>query len=86
MNTGSYIDGKWFLPKSERLVRNINPADLNDVIAEFPAATSQDAHRAIEVAQAAFKNWKRTPGPSVGASYGAQRISRASAPTKSPAH
>ena len=55
MNTGSYIDGKWFHPKSERLVRNINPADLDDVIAEFPAATSQDAHRAIEAAQAAFK-------------------------------
>ena len=27
MNTGSYINGKWFHPKSERLVRNINPAD-----------------------------------------------------------
>ena len=66
MNTGSYIDGKWFHPKSERLVRNINPADLNDVIAEFPAATSQDAHRAIEAAQAAFKGWKRTPGPERG--------------------
>ena len=35
MNTGSYIDGKWFHPKSERLVRNINPADLDDVIAEL---------------------------------------------------
>ncbi|HKX51896.1 MAG TPA: aldehyde dehydrogenase family protein, partial [Candidatus Binatia bacterium] len=66
MNTGSYIDGKWFHPKSERLVRNINPADLNDVIAEFPAATTQDAHRAIEAAQAAFKGWKRTPGPERG--------------------
>src|SRR5919112_1951217 len=66
MNTGSYIDGKWFHPKSERLVRNINPADLDDVIAEFPAATSQDAQRAIEVAQAAFKSWKRTPGPERG--------------------
>ena len=86
MNTGSYIDGKWFHPKSERLVRNINPADLDDVIAEFPAATSQDAHRAIEAAQAAFKAWRERLDPSVAASYGARPISRASALTKSPAH
>src|SRR5918992_324626 len=66
MNTGSYIDGKWFHPKSERLVRNINPADLDDVIAEFPCATADDVGRAIDAAQAAFKSWKRTPGPERG--------------------
>src|SRR6186997_77098 len=66
MNTGSYIDGQWFHPKSNRLVRNLNPADLDDVIAEFPAATSQDAQRAIEVAQAAFRGWRKTPGPERG--------------------
>ena len=35
MQSGSYIDGKWFQPKSERVVKNINPADTKDVIAEF---------------------------------------------------
>ena len=39
MQTGSYVNGQWFHPKSNRLVRNVNPADLDDVIAEFPAAT-----------------------------------------------
>ena len=58
MQTGSFIDGKWLHPKSERLVRNINPADRNDVIAEFPAATTEDVGRAIEAAQAAFRGWK----------------------------
>jgi acyl-CoA reductase-like NAD-dependent aldehyde dehydrogenase len=66
MNTGSYVDGKWFHPKSSRLVRNINPADPDDVIAEFPCATAEDVGRAIDAAQAAFRLWKKTPGPERG--------------------
>ncbi|HEY6365465.1 MAG TPA: aldehyde dehydrogenase family protein, partial [Candidatus Binatia bacterium] len=66
MHTGSYINGQWFHPKSQRLVRNINPADPDDVIAEFPCATAEDVHRAIEAAQTAFKSWKKTPGPERG--------------------
>lgn len=66
MRTGSYINGQWIHPQSERLVRNINPADLNDVLAEFPAATAADTQRAIEAAEAAFRDWKNTPGPERG--------------------
>ena len=66
MNTGSFIDGKWVHPKSNRLVRNINPADPADVLAEFPAASTDDVERAIAVAQAAFRGWKKTPGPERG--------------------
>ena len=66
MQTGSYVNGKWFHPKSNRLVRNINPADSDDVIAEFPAACGEDVQRAIEAAQTAFKGWKTTPGPERG--------------------
>jgi len=66
MNTGSYIDGQWFHPKSNRLVRNVNPADLNDVIGEFPAATVEDVQRAIDCAQSASRGWRKTPGPERG--------------------
>lgn len=66
MNTGSYINGQWFHPKSDRLLRNINPADTTDVIAEFPMATAGDTQRAIEAAQAAFSGWKKTPAPERG--------------------
>jgi acyl-CoA reductase-like NAD-dependent aldehyde dehydrogenase len=66
MQTGSYIEGKWFHPKSTRLVRNTNPADPDDVLAEFPAAAAADVGRAIDAAHAAFGNWKRTPGPERG--------------------
>src|SRR6266542_3564601 len=66
MHTGSYIDGKWFHPKSQRLLRNINPADTDDVIAEFTAATAAAVQRAIEAAQPSFRAWKKTPGPERG--------------------
>jgi aldehyde dehydrogenase (NAD+) len=65
MHTGSYVNGKWIQPKSSRLVRNTNPADF-EVIAEFPAASADDVHHAIEAAQAGFKIWKKTPGPERG--------------------
>lgn len=66
MKTGSYVNGKWFHPNSTRLVRNLNPADPADIIAEFPAATIQDAYTAIDSAQKAFQAWKNTPGPERG--------------------
>jgi aldehyde dehydrogenase (NAD+) len=65
MQTGSYVNGKWFHPKSNRLVRNISPADF-EVIAEFPAATAEDVQNAIHAAEIAFKDWKKTPGPERG--------------------
>ncbi|GMR23085.1 MAG: aldehyde dehydrogenase family protein [Acidobacteriota bacterium] len=66
MHTGSYIDGKWFQPESDRLITNVNPADTNDVIAEFPGASAADAERAIEAARRAFPEWKKSPGPERG--------------------
>jgi len=66
MHTGSYVNGKWYHPNSERLVRNLNPADPHDVIAEFPAGTAQDVRAAIDAAQAAFPAWRNTPGPERG--------------------
>lgn len=66
MHTGSYIDGRWFQSNSKELIRNLNPADPDEVIAEFPAATIGDLDRAIIAAEKAFKSWKKTPGPERG--------------------
>lgn len=66
MHTGSYIDGRWFQPNSKELIRNLNPADPDEVIAEFPAATPADLENAIAAAEKAFKSWKKTPGPERG--------------------
>lgn len=66
MNTGSYIDGKWQRPASSAVTRNINPADVNDVIAEYPLASAADVRAAIGAATKAFHSWKKTPGPERG--------------------
>ncbi len=66
MRTGSCIGGEWYHPRGERLIRNVNPADTADVIAEFPAATAADTARAIDAAQAAFGAWRDTPAPERG--------------------
>jgi len=66
MHTGSYINGQWIHPRSNRLVRNLNPADPDDVLAEFPSATADDVQSAIEAARRAFRDWKRMPGPERG--------------------
>jgi acyl-CoA reductase-like NAD-dependent aldehyde dehydrogenase len=67
MNTGSYVDGKWYHPTgSSRLVKNTNPADTKDVIAEFPAATAKDVEKAIAGAKRAFESWSKTPAPTRG--------------------
>src|SRR5262245_9467553 len=64
--TGSFIDGKWFHPRSDRIARNVNPADPSDVLAEFPLAGAADAERAIAAAAAAFPAWRVTPAPERG--------------------
>lgn len=66
MRTGSYVNGTWYHPSSSRLTRNVNPADTSDVIAEFPLATVDDVRRAIDAATAAWRGWKKTPGPERG--------------------
>ncbi|MEP7117265.1 MAG: aldehyde dehydrogenase family protein [Acidobacteriota bacterium] len=66
MHTGSYVNGTWYHPDSGEIARNINPADTADVISEFPLATAADVHKAIEAATAAWRSWKKTPGPERG--------------------
>src|SRR6185436_2220602 len=66
MNTGSYVNGKWYHPASKKISKNINPADTSDVIAEFPLATAADVRAAIDAAVGAQRAWKKTPGPERG--------------------
>jgi aldehyde dehydrogenase (NAD+) len=66
IHTGSFVNGEWYHPKAERLIRNLNPADTSDVIAEFPEAGTADVRRAIDAASAAFPAWKSMPGPERG--------------------
>ena len=79
MQTGSYVNGKWFQPKSNRLVRNINPADTDDIIAEFPAATVEMFEKAIAAAQGAFERLEQNTGARARPRALARRRHRAAA-------
>ncbi len=66
MNVRSFINGKWVTPTSGKVIRNVNPARLDEVVAEFPAAGKAETLQAIEAAERAFPAWSRTPAPARG--------------------
>ena len=66
MNTRSYVNGRWYHPQSKSISKNINPADVSDVIGEYPLATAADVRQAIDAAVKAWPSWKKTPGPERG--------------------
>ncbi|MEP2988674.1 MAG: aldehyde dehydrogenase family protein [Parasphingorhabdus sp.] len=53
----NFIDGDWIL--SESTVKNINPADTNDIIGEYAQADADQVEQAIAAANDAFTGWSR---------------------------
>jgi acyl-CoA reductase-like NAD-dependent aldehyde dehydrogenase len=62
----NYIGGKWAAAKSGKTFPDRNPADLGDVIGEFPASDAKDVDAAVVAAKKAFDGWRRTPAPKRG--------------------
>jgi alpha-ketoglutaric semialdehyde dehydrogenase len=58
----NFIGGKWRESRGGR-VKDLNPADVQDVVAEAPASTAAEAAEACEAAAAAFPAWRQTPAP-----------------------
>ncbi len=54
------IGGKWVDSTSTSVRQNTNPA-TGEVISEFPAATVEEAHAAIDAAHEAFLKWRDVP-------------------------
>ncbi|MEW6263226.1 MAG: aldehyde dehydrogenase family protein [Thermodesulfobacteriota bacterium] len=54
------IDGEWVASKSTQINETVNPA-TEEVIAEFPTATREEARAAVEAAQRGFEAMKRIP-------------------------
>ena len=61
------IDGEWVNSSDGKTFENRNPAQLDDVLGEFPLATKADVERAIDAASAALPAWGNLPGPARGA-------------------
>ncbi|WGW11636.1 aldehyde dehydrogenase family protein [Saxibacter everestensis] len=55
----NYIDGAWKASQSARVFRDVNPADVHDVIGEFADSTRDDAVAAVEAAVAGQPGWDR---------------------------
>ena len=62
----NYISNNWVEPNSNLYFKNLSPANVNDVIGEFPQSNSIDVGKAAEVAKSAFKMWKNIPAPKRG--------------------
>jgi acyl-CoA reductase-like NAD-dependent aldehyde dehydrogenase len=58
----NYIGGEWRESTGKR-VKDFNPADTSEVIAEAPASTAAEAAEACEAARRAYPGWRNTPAP-----------------------
>ena len=59
----NYINGKWVEPKSNKYFQNINPANINDIVGEFPESGQEDVNDAVAAAKAAYEKWSKVPAP-----------------------
>jgi alpha-ketoglutaric semialdehyde dehydrogenase len=62
----NYINGTWSDSTTGRTFNNINPADVQDVIAPFPLSNAADVDNAVHAAADAFNAWRLMPAPKRG--------------------
>src|ERR1700694_1421847 len=62
----NFIGGQWLPPSTGDSPPNRNPADLDDVIGQFPVSGLKDVQAAVAAAAEAFPRWSATPGPARG--------------------
>jgi len=55
----NYVNGEWVQSKSKRVLDVVNPA-TQKVLAKAPMSTKEEVSQAIEAAQAAYPEWRRT--------------------------
>ncbi|HEX8131304.1 MAG TPA: aldehyde dehydrogenase family protein [Pyrinomonadaceae bacterium] len=62
----NFVDGQWLLSDAAQTADNINPANTDDVLGTVRLSLREEARRAVEVAHAAFREWRATPAPTRG--------------------
>ena len=58
----NFIGGEWRESRGGR-VKDVNPADTTEIVAEAPASTAAEASDACDAALRAFEGWRQTPAP-----------------------
>lgn len=59
----NYINGKWIEHGSLGNFKDINPANTDDIIGEFPKSGKEEVNEAVVSAKQAFKSWRLVPAP-----------------------
>jgi alpha-ketoglutaric semialdehyde dehydrogenase len=62
----NYINGKWVDSASKQTIKDINPANKNEVVCVVPKSNAKDVDLAVKAAKKAFPKWKATPAPKRG--------------------
>ncbi len=62
----NYVNGQWQRTKAERHGPNINPARNKEVLNTYQLSEPGDTLAAIDAAEKAFLDWRRTPAPKRG--------------------
>src|SRR4051794_23401334 len=62
----NFIGGEWVPPTTGTFAPNRNPANVDDVVGEYPVSGKDDALAAVNAAKAAFPEWAGMPGPARG--------------------
>lgn len=62
----NFIAGQWVPAQSGRTFANVNPANTDETVGEFPASSPEDVKAACEAASQAWPAWAALPGPRRG--------------------
>src|SRR5437660_11021847 len=62
----NYIAGEWVGSSSGETTEDRNPARSDEILGQATASTAADVRRAIDAAEAAFREWRATPAPQRG--------------------
>src|SRR5437016_14378981 len=62
----NYIAGEWIGSSSGETTEDRNPAQSDEIIGQATASTAEDVRRAIDAADAAYREWRPTPPPHRG--------------------
>ena len=57
------INGEWVDSRSGQKTLNVNPADKQEMIGEFPDSNLEDVNAAVAAAKNAFDSWRLVPAP-----------------------
>ena len=57
------INGNWVDSSSGKTLLNVNPADTQEVIGEFPDSNVEDIQAAVDAAKKSFESWRLVPAP-----------------------